>query len=105
LIAANPCATAPLPWLDKRVVVPMLADAVAALAAAMPARYEIAVSAGLQPKAIHARLGHATIAETMNTYGHLFPDADDLGRGAIDTAFGAASPMCARCVPDASAEC
>ena len=31
-----------------------------------------------------ARLGHATITETMDTYGHLFPDAEDLGRGAID---------------------
>ena len=33
---------------------------------------------------IQERLGHATIAETMDTYGHLFPDAGDLGRGAID---------------------
>ena len=30
---------------------------------------------------IQARLGHATITETMDTYGHLFPDAEDLGRG------------------------
>jgi hypothetical protein len=28
-----------------------------------------------------------TIAETMDTYGHLFPDAEDLGRGAIDAIF------------------
>ena len=26
----------------------------------------------------------ATITETMDTYGHLVPDAEDLGRGAID---------------------
>jgi hypothetical protein len=26
----------------------------------------------------------ATITETMDTYGHLFPAAEDLGRGAID---------------------
>ena len=29
-------------------------------------------------------LGHATIAEIMDTYGHLLPDSEDLGRGAID---------------------
>jgi hypothetical protein len=36
---------------------------------------------------IQVRLGHATITETMDTYGHLFPDAEDLGRGAIDAIF------------------
>jgi integrase len=43
------------------------------------------INAGLHPKAIQARLGHATIAETMDTYGHLFPDAEDHGRGALDS--------------------
>ncbi len=33
------------------------------------------ISAGLNPKVIQARLGHAAIAETMDTYGHLFPDS------------------------------
>lgn len=42
------------------------------------------IAANLNPKVIQARLGHATITETMDTYGHLFPDAEDLGRGAID---------------------
>jgi integrase len=45
------------------------------------------IAANLNPKVIQARLGHATIAETMDTYGHLFPDAEDLGRGAIDAIF------------------
>ena len=26
----------------------------------------------------------------MDTYGHLFPDSEDLGRGTIDTALGVA---------------
>ena len=39
---------------------------------------------------IQARLGHATITETMDTYGHLFPDAEDPGRGAIDAIFAVA---------------
>ena len=42
------------------------------------------IAANLNPKVIQARLGHATIAETMDTYGHLFPDSEELGRGAID---------------------
>jgi integrase len=48
------------------------------------------IAANLNPKVIQARLGHATITETMDTYGHLFPDAEDLGRGAIDTTFAVA---------------
>ena len=32
----------------------------------------------------------ATITETMDTYGHLFPDAEDLGHGAIDAIFAVA---------------
>jgi integrase len=49
------------------------------------------IAANLNPKVIQARLGHATITETMDTYGHLFPDAEDLGRGAIDATFAAAA--------------
>ena len=48
------------------------------------------IAANLNPKVIQARLGHATIAETMDTYGHLFPDSEDLGRGAIDDALASA---------------
>ena len=42
------------------------------------------IKANLNPKVVQSRLGHATIAETMDTYGHLFPDDEDLGRGAIE---------------------
>ena len=49
------------------------------------------IAANLNPKVIQARLGHATITETMDTYGHLFPDAEDLGPGAIDATFAAAA--------------
>jgi integrase len=48
------------------------------------------IGAGLHPKAIQARLGHATIAETMDTYGHLFPDSEEHGRGALDSLLGEA---------------
>ena len=43
------------------------------------------IAANLNPKVIQARLGHATIKETMDTYGHLFPESEDLGRGTIDS--------------------
>lgn len=43
------------------------------------------IASNLNPKIIQSRLGHATIAETMDTYGHLFPDDEDLGRGAVET--------------------
>jgi len=49
------------------------------------------IAASLNPKMIQARLGHATITETMDTYGHLFPDAEDVGRGAIDAIFAVAA--------------
>jgi integrase len=48
------------------------------------------ITANLNPKVIQTRLGHATIAETMDTYGHLFPDAEDLGRTAVDQALAPA---------------
>jgi integrase len=48
------------------------------------------IAANLNPKVIQARLGHATITETLATYGHLFPDSEDLGRGAIDAIFAVA---------------
>ena len=56
------------------------------------------IAANLDPKVIQARLGHATVAETMDTYGHLFPDASEQGRGALDAMFAPADvrPMCAR---------
>ena len=48
------------------------------------------IAANLNPKMIQSRLGHATIGETMDTYGHLFPDSEDLGRGAIQCALAGA---------------
>jgi integrase len=48
------------------------------------------IAANVNPKVIQARLGHATISETMDTYGHLFPESEDLGRGVIDAALSSA---------------
>ena len=42
------------------------------------------------PAWLQERLGHASIAETMDTYGHLYPSGLDVGRGAIDAHYAAA---------------
>jgi integrase len=56
------------------------------------------IADGLPAKVIQERLGHATMAETMDTYGHLFPGASEHGRSALDAMFAPAGvrPMCAR---------
>ncbi|GIH17057.1 tyrosine-type recombinase/integrase [Rugosimonospora africana] len=51
------------------------------------------IAAGLYPKVVQARLRHATLAETMDTYGHLFPEHEELGRGTIGAAFAADVPQ------------
>lgn len=33
---------------------------------------------------VQARLGHASASETLNTYAHLWPDAEDRTRQAVD---------------------
>jgi integrase len=41
---------------------------------------------GESVKVVQARLGHATAAETLDTYSHLWPDSDDTTRTAVDSA-------------------
>lgn len=36
-------------------------------------------------KVVQARLGHATAAETLDTYAHLWPDSEDRTRAAVDS--------------------
>ena len=60
------------------------------------------IADNVHPRGIQARLGHKPIVETMDTYGHLFPDAEDHGRGALDTLFSEAAvpPACPERVVD-----
>lgn len=46
------------------------------------------IEAGLSVKAVQARLGHASAVETLDIYSHLWPDADDDTRRAIESTFG-----------------
>ena len=53
---------------------------------------------GESVKVVQARLGHATAAETLDTYSHLWPDSEDRTRQAVDEVLGSA---CAPTVPRA----
>jgi integrase len=45
------------------------------------------IAAGVHVRVVQARLGHASIVETMDTYGHLVPDADEQTRSAMERAY------------------
>lgn len=49
------------------------------------------IAQNIHPEVIQARLGHASITETMDTYGHLFPDSDEITSTALDEIFGPAA--------------
>ena len=44
---------------------------------------------GESVKTVQARLGHASAAETLDTYSHLWPDSEDRTRLAVDEVLGA----------------
>lgn len=55
------------------------------------------IASGASVKVVQARLGHKSALETLDTYGHLWPDSEDQTRKAVDSALGrlespAASP-------------
>jgi integrase len=49
------------------------------------------IAKGCSVKAIHKRLGHQSAKETLDTYGHLWPDSDDETRDAVDLVLGSMS--------------
>lgn len=53
---------------------------------------------GESVKTVQARLGHASAAETLDTYSHLWPDSDDRTREAIDAVLGASAADSVRTV-------
>ncbi len=42
------------------------------------------ISRGCSVKAVQRRLGHQSATETLDTYGHLWPDSEDETRDAVD---------------------
>ncbi|MBA2455570.1 MAG: tyrosine-type recombinase/integrase [Nocardioidaceae bacterium] len=45
------------------------------------------IASGADVKVVQARLRHASAKTTLDTYGHLWPDADDSTRAAIGAVF------------------
>ena len=43
---------------------------------------------GESVKVVQSRLGHASAAETLDTYSHLWPDSEDRTRAAVDLVLG-----------------
>ncbi len=49
---------------------------------------------------VHARLGHASAVETLDTYSHLWPDSDDRTRDAIDSVLGSTADPRTEAMPN-----
>lgn len=47
------------------------------------------IASGLDVKVVQTRLRHGSATTTLNTYGHMWPDADESARAAIAAAMGA----------------
>ncbi len=52
-----------------------------------------AIAAGAHPKAISARLGHASVSMTLDVYGHLFPSLDEDLATRLDAARDSATRL------------
>jgi hypothetical protein len=50
----------------------------------------LAIASDAHPKAIQARMGHSSIAVTLDWYGHLFPELDEAIATSFDERFVAA---------------
>lgn len=51
------------------------------------------IARGCSVKAIQTRLGHQSAMETLDTYGHLWPDSDDETRDAVEFVLGGKTPI------------
>jgi integrase len=45
------------------------------------------IAGGASVKVVQTRLGHGSAVVTLDTYGHLWPDDDELTRSVMDAAF------------------
>jgi integrase len=63
-----------------------------------------AIASGAHPKAIQARLGHASITTTLDRYGHLFPSLDEELADRLDAARSKARDSAASLLPPGGSE-
>jgi len=47
------------------------------------------IGSGLDVKVVQARLRHSSASTTLNTYGHMWPDADESARAAVGAVLAA----------------
>jgi integrase len=47
------------------------------------------IASGLDIKVVQSQLRHGSAKVTLDTYGHLWPDADESARAAVDAIFAA----------------
>jgi integrase len=45
------------------------------------------IAGGAHPKSVQARLGHASITTTLNTYGHLLPSLEEQLTEGLESAY------------------
>lgn len=57
------------------------------------------ISRGCSVKAVQKRLGHQSAIETLDTYGHPWPDSDDETRNAVDQVLGGAGFSSVKATP------
>lgn len=50
------------------------------------------IAKGCSVKVVQRRLGHQSAMETLDTYGHLWPDSEDETRAAVDEVLAGVSP-------------
>ncbi len=52
------------------------------------------IATGAHPKLVSTRLGHSSIAITMDRYGHLLPSLDEAATAGLEASFRtAAAPL------------
>ena len=61
------------------------------------------ICAGCSVKVVQTRLGHASAAETLNTYSHMWPDDEDRTRSAVDRCSALSVPSEQAPVPECPA--
>ena len=51
------------------------------------------IAAGADVKVVQSRLRHASATTTLNTYAHMWPDADESTRAAVSTVLAARADL------------
>lgn len=69
---------------------------------ALPRHYfaSLLIASGADVKVVQRRLRHASAMTTLNTYGHMWPDADESARAAVGVVLAARADSLAKRLAD-----